>query len=399
MKKKHAARNWWQRAGARARWIVIGVVALLVAVRLCLPAVIESYVNRQLNRSSAYGGRIGHVGIQLWRGEYSIHGLEILKRTGGVTTPFFSASNLDLSVEWKELLHGAVAGQIIMHDPRLNFEVGPTPEQTQTGKEEQWNDVLASLFPIKLNRVEIKNGEIHFRNPNRKPPVDIYLSKISATATNLSNTRDLKNELPAGVRAESTTLGGGGLNFQLQFNPLSEDPTYQLDTALTNVDATALNDFLKAYGKFDIQHGVFSLFTSVAAKDGNYEGYFKVFFHDLKVFSWEKDKDKNVLEIFWQAVVGTVATVLKNQPKDTLAARVPISGSYKGSKVGIWSGVGTLLQNAFIQSLSPKIDEKMTVEKVEKQEKGTNDERQLPEEQAAPTTKGAEKLAPNTNSP
>ena len=123
---------------------------------------------------------------------------------------------------------------------------------------------------------------------NRTPPVDIYLSKISAIATNLSNTRDLKNELPAGVKAQATTLGGGGLSFQLQFNPMSDAPTYQLDTALTNVDAAALNSFLMAYGKFDIQHGVFSLFTSVAAKDSNYEGYFKVFFHDLKVFSWKK---------------------------------------------------------------------------------------------------------------
>ncbi len=333
-------------------------------------------------------------------GEYRIHALKILKKTGGVSTPFFEANRLDLSVEWRELFHGALVGQVIMHEPRLNFEVGRTPEQTQTGKEEQWNHLLESLFPFKLNRMEAQNGEIHFLNPNRTPPVDIYLSKISAIATNLSNTRDLKNELPAGVKAQATTLGGGGLSFQLQFNPMSDAPTYQLDTALTNVDAAALNSFLMAYGKFDIQHGVFSLFTSVAAKDSNYEGYFKVFFHDLKVFSWKKEKDKNVLEIFWQAVVGTVATILKNQPKDTLAARVPISGSYRGDKVGIWSAVGTILQNAFIHALSPVIDEKMTVDKVEEKLDGVGNKAKDKKSEDSPLpNKGVEKLAPSPGNP
>jgi len=158
---------------------------------------------------------------------------------------------------------------------------------------------------------------------------------------------------------------------------------------------------LRAYGKFDIQRGNFSLFTSVAGKGGTYDGYFKVFFRDLKVFSWKKDQNKDLLEIFWQAIVGGAASILKNQPKDTLAARVHISGSYAGSKVGIWGAVGTLLQNAFIQSLDPKLDEKMTVKDIEQgNEKGgkhggTNEDKEQRFPASAPTEKGAEKLLPS----
>ncbi len=396
-------RHWWN-VMPRLRWVIVALVVLLVAIRLALPSAVEAYVNHELNRSKSYGGRIGHVDLQLWRGQYRIHQLQIKKRTEGVTSPFFDADRLDLSVEWRELFHGSLVGQVIMHQPRLNFEVGPTPEQSQTGKEEHWNQLLERLFPFKINRLEIQDGEIHFRNPHRTPVVDIYLSKIAANATNLTNTRDVKKELPAGVGATATTIGGGGLNFQLQFNPLTDQPAYQLDTALTNVDASALNDFLRAYGKFDIQRGIFSLFTSVAGKGGTYDGYFKVFFRDLKVFSWKKDQNKDLLEIFWQAIVGGAASILKNQPKDTLAARVHISGSYAGSKVGIWGAVGTLLQNAFIQSLDPKLDEKMTVKDIEqgseKGEKGgkhggTNENREQRFPASAPGEKGAEKLLPS----
>jgi hypothetical protein len=152
---------------------------------------------------------------------------------------------------------------------------------------------------------------------------------------------------------------------QLQMNLLQPIPTYQINCGLTNVDLPALNDFLRAYGKFDVAHGNFSIYTSVAADNGSYEGYFKVFFTDLDVFAWEKERKKNVLEVFWQAIVGGVAEVFKNHPKDQLAAKVPISGSYANSHLGILTAVGTVLQNAFIHALVPKLDKPVTVDQVE----------------------------------
>jgi hypothetical protein len=117
-----------------------------------------------------------------------------------------------------------------------------------------------------------------------------------------------------------------------------------------------------------VAHGTFALYTSVAADNGSYEGYFKVLFKNLDVFQWEKERKKNILAIFWQAIVGGVATVFENHTKDQLATKVPISGSYTNSSVGIWTATGTLLQNAFIHALVPKLDQHVTVEQVEKTE-------------------------------
>ncbi|MEI9864906.1 MAG: hypothetical protein WDN00_10205 [Limisphaerales bacterium] len=111
--------------------------------------------------------------------------------------------------------------------------------------------------------------------------------------------------------------------------------------------------------------GTFALYTSVASDNGNYEGYFKVFFKNLDVFEWQKERKKNILAIFWQAIVGGVTTVFENHPKDQLATKVPISGTYTNSSVGLWTATGTLLQNAFIHALVPKLDQKVTVEQVE----------------------------------
>ena len=76
---------------------------------------------------------------------------------------------------------------------------------------------------------------------------------------------------------------------------------------------------------------------------GAYDGYFKVFFNNLNVFEWEKERKKDALEVFWQAIVGGVTAVLKNHPRNQLATKVPISGSYSNSNVGVWVATGTLL--------------------------------------------------------
>jgi hypothetical protein len=365
------SRGRWWRASSTGRWIVISLVMVLAVARLLLPLGVERYVNRQLNRARDYGGGIGNVHIQLWRGRYRIDNVAIFKRTGVVHVPLFAADQIYLSVEWKELFHGALVGKIRMQRPRLNFVAGPTTEQTQTGAGESWNDMLESLSPFQLNRLEIDDGQIQFQNEHSSPPVDISLNHCAVVATNLTNSRQVKSELPAGVTARGTSVGGGVLDLQLQLDPLAASPTYQVTAQLTNLDLPALNDFLKAYGKFDVESGNFALFVSLASKEGTYDGYAKVFFKQLHVFAWEKERKKNALEIFWQAIVGTLTTAFKNQPHDYLATRIPIAGSYGKEKIGTWTAVGSMLRNAFIKALVPKIDETVTVEQVAQKEQKT----------------------------
>jgi hypothetical protein len=365
MKWKFDIHTIWRRLSHMSEWILV-LIILLIAGRIALPFAVKAYVNHELNKARDYTGKIGDVDLQLWRGGYRIHQIEILKRNGSVPAPFFSAREVELSIEWRELFHGSVVGQVVLHQPQVNFATGPTEEQKQNGADERWDKMLQSLFPFNLNRVEISDGEIHFQNSSAAPPVNIYLNQLSATATNLTNARDFKQKLPSGLTAKGSTLGGGQLNLQLQMNLLEAKPTYEINCGLTNVNLVALNDYLRAYGKFDVERGNFAIYTSVASDNGSYEGYFKVFFNNLDIFAWEKERKKNVLEVFWQAIVGSVATIFKNQSKDQLATKVPISGSYTNSSVGIWTATATLLQNAFIHALTPKLDQHVTVEQVEK---------------------------------
>ena len=351
----------------RLRWLLVVLAVLLIGGRLALPFAIEAYVNRQLAVTPGYAGSIGDVDVHLWRGAYEIRNVAITNTGGEVPVPLFAAHQVDLSMQWREIFHGALVGEVILEQPEIHFVAGPTPEQTQSGEEGSWSKTLTSLFPFKINHLQINRGNIHFENFSSTPPVNLFITEIRATATNLTNTRDLSRPLPAGLTARGKTLGGGDLDLQLHMNPLAELPTFELTAQATNIDLVALNDFLKAYGKFDVERGTFALYSSFAVADGKYDGYAKVFFDNLDVFAWEKERKKNILQIFWQAVVGTVSTVFRNLPKDQLATKIPISGSYQGSDIGIWTAVATLLRNAFVSALVPKLDQAVKVETVKQQ--------------------------------
>ena len=105
-------RRWFgrrSRSRSTAIALAIGVGALIV-LRALLPIAIQRYVNRVLDRNEHYEGYIGEVDVALFRGAYTIEGLEIRKRNGRVPVPLLACEQIDLSIEWRALLDGALVG-------------------------------------------------------------------------------------------------------------------------------------------------------------------------------------------------------------------------------------------------------------------------------------------------
>lgn len=356
----------WLRLARGARLAILIIVPVLIAGRLALPWAIKDYVNKRLKQLPDYSGSIGGIDVHLWRGAYDIRNTKIFKSNGKVPVPFFSSPSIDLSVEWRELFHRAIVATVVMDQPEVNFVAGPTKDSSQAGFEQPWGKTLASFFPTRINRFEVKNGRIHFQSTFKEEPVSIYMTNLFAVATNLTNTRNVRQPLPAGLNASGQTIGGGLFSLNLKMDPLNTAPTFELNAALTNVDLVALNSFLRAYGKFDVDRGTFHLFTSVASLNGNYTGHVKVMFQNLRVFAWDKERGKNIVEIFWDAVVGVISEGLRNHPHDQLATSVPISGSFKNTHVDIWGAVASLLHNAFIHALLPNIGQRVNLQDVAK---------------------------------
>jgi hypothetical protein len=374
-------RGWWKNGPRGLKLTFMIILGVLILSRLALPSVLKIFVNHKLSQLHGYGGKVGDITVHLWRGAYSINNIDIYKTSGDIHEPLFEAVTVDLSIAWLQLFHGVVVGNVYMMKPKVNFVAGPTEEQSQTGAGGEWDQLLTSLFPFDLNRLESRDGAVYFHNDYSKPKVDIFMDRLNLVATNLTNAEKQKGELPARIQATGRTSGDGAVNVQVKLNPVAKQPAFELTGTVNGMDLTAVNSFIQAYGGFEIDKGRFSLYATVASKDGSYDGYLKIFFEKLHVFVWEKEKKKDILRIFWDAIMGGVAAVLTN-PNGNLATKVPISGSYGKNQVGVWSAIGSVIQNAFFRALLPKFDEKITVKTVEKKTKEMNAKKE--EEKAAP---------------
>ncbi len=355
-----------RRQAKKRLLIVLGVVILLlVAIRIALEPIVEKYVNHVLAKNESYTGSIDDVDLHLWRGAYQIQGLLLEKRDGTSTVPFLDIPETDLSVEWKALLHGSVVAEIELRQPKVNF-VGGSGESNQAGGGTDWRQTVKDLVPLKINRFAIVDGEVHYADPTASPKVDLEVNDLDVEATNLTNSEDLSGTLVANVKARGKPLGLGQFDLTASLDPYADLPTFDLNASMKGVPLVKGNDFLKAYGKLDLEAGTLDAYTELASKDGKFKGYVKPLLHDTKVVSLKKDlKESGPLQTAWETAVGAVKGILANDKTENVATVVPIEGSFKDPKVNAWATIGEALRNAFIQALFGGLEGTITMKDVE----------------------------------
>ena len=344
--------------------ILIGVAILLITIRLILPYVILHYANKTLANMKGYYGHIDDIDLSIYRGAYIINDI-YLNKVDSVSkkqTPFFKSRDIDLSIEWRALFHGSIVGELTFDAPELVFTKDKADLTDVKKDTTDFRKLLKDFMPLKVNRFEVNGGTIRYIDNTSTPKVDIALKQTHILALNLKNVIDDKVELPSTVTAQANAYEGT-LNFNMKLNALADNATFDLNAEIKNTNLVLLNDFLKAYGNFDVHRGKFGLYTEMAAKDGKFKGYVKPIIKDLKVVGPE-DRHDEFFNKVWEQIVGAAGVILKNQKKDQVATKVNIEGSFKNPKTNTLDAIWEVLRNAFIQALLPEIDNTISINSV-----------------------------------
>ena len=348
----------------RRRRRVLGVLFLLlvaagVVVRLQLNGWVKLYVNHVLEQQKLYQGRIGSIDIDLYRGRYSINHIKLLKMTGNVSAPLFECERLDLAVDWSALLRRRVKARGFCEKPQINVVAAANDADGQTGDAAgagPWLGILKQLSPFEINAATINEGSLHFQAPERTPMVDVYLDQLNVEVKNLTNVEDPTNPLNATVDVTGQAMNSGKLECHIKFNPFSYKPTFQLALRLLRLDVTETNAFTRAYGKFDFERGLFFLVIQLESKEGILDGYIKPLFRHLSILGPNDFRGGNILNGFWQALLGGVETILENRPRDQFGTQIPVSGIIDAPNPDILSTVFNVLRNAFIRAYLPRLE-------------------------------------------
>jgi hypothetical protein len=377
MKKKNSTkekRPFFKRRGTKILMITVGV---LIIVRIILPYVVLHFANKTLSNMPGYFGHIKDIDLAVYRGAYKIHNIYLHKvdTLSMEETEFFESRTIDLSVHWGALLEGKIVGELTLDSPRLRFTKDKVEPKQVAEDTTSFRMVLDKFMPLRINRFEIHEGVIQYIDSTSNPRVNVQLDNTSVIAENLT-TEKSSETLPSSVEA-SANLYGGKLSLHMRLDPLREEPTFDLNTELTDTHLPELNDFFQAYAKIDVNKGTFGLFSEVAAKDGKFIGYVKPLIKELDVLGKE-DRDDNLLRKIWEGLAGGIGEVFSNQKHDQVATKLELKGSFKNTKLDIWNAILEILRNAFIQALQPSIDQEIslaTVETVDESDAGKKKEK------------------------
>lgn len=337
----------------KRRRILLIIIGILLIVRISLPYIVKNQLVVAVNEVEGYECTIADVDLSIFRGAMIIEEFQIKITNNNVTQPFVAIKESDISVEWNAIFDGAIVGEILLDEPVLYFADGENDSDDQVG-DATWVDPILDFIPLRINRFEIKNGGVEFENIVTNPKVNLQLSNLELIATNLTNSKDLTDDLPSNVSFTGNVLNGGNINLSGGINILKELPDLDLDLNIRNVDLKQLNDFTKVYANFDFEKGGFDLASEFAMNDGDVKGYVKPILKDVSVFNLkEKGKFTNLM---WQAFIGFAMEITENQIKDQTGTKIPLSGRYENPDVGVFVTIMNIFKNAFIKAYEPKTD-------------------------------------------
>src|SRR6478736_2875710 len=179
--------------------ILLIIIAVLVMIRLVLPFVVLHYANKTLANMKGYYGHIEDIDLAIIRGAYKIDSIYLNKLDSSTQkqTEVYSSSLIDLSVEWKALFHGSIVGELVFEKPKLRFTKEKVEPKDLRNDSSSFKKLLDDFMPLRVNRVEINDGQIRYIDNQSKPKVDIALTDAYLLAKNLRNSYDSAVLLPA----------------------------------------------------------------------------------------------------------------------------------------------------------------------------------------------------------
>lgn len=333
---------------------ILLVVLLLVILRLALPSLVKDYLNDKMAEMGAYRGHTEDVGIALWRGAYTLYDLEVVKVDEAVQVPFFHADSIDMSVSWSALWRGAVVADVDFLNPELHFVDGESGAQAGAGTD--WQQALQQLVPIRIDRLVIQNGKLHFHNFTSDPPVHLLMTDLEGAFTNISNADRSEGTRPAQFTLQGLMLENATTTLDGFLDPLGDFHDFDINMKISDIDLRRINDLAEAYGNFDFQSGEGAFVMEISARDGQLNGYAKPLLDNVEVLDLEKDIEKGVFSAAWEALIGGLGRLFRNQPENRIASRIEIKGNLERRDISAWQAFLSVLRNAFVEAYQARFE-------------------------------------------
>jgi hypothetical protein len=188
------------------------------------------------------------------------------------------------------LFKGALVGEVDFFDPVINFVQGRSRKTAQVGVDKPWLYVIKELFPLNINRFQVHNGTVHYRDFHSRPKVDLKIDQIEMLGTNLTNSQKLSKSLVADIKLTGRAFESAPLDMSVKLDPSTKRATVDLGAKMKTIPLTKLNDFAEAYGNLTFEKGTLAITSELAASNGKLTGYIRPLFDNIAIIDLSHTK-------------------------------------------------------------------------------------------------------------
>ncbi len=192
-------------------WILAAAILLVIAIVAqhfdeYLRRTLEAKINQQLHGYTVTlaGAHLNPFGLAL-----TLSGA-VIRQQAHPEPPVASIPELQASVQWRELLRFHLAANAVFERPRVNINL---PQLRQENRDELdvedrgWQEALQSIYPLKFNLIQVREGEITYVDEDPKRPFQV--TRWNLSAENIRNIRSDPRVYPSPVRTDGILFGTG----------------------------------------------------------------------------------------------------------------------------------------------------------------------------------------------
>ncbi len=232
---------------------------------------------------------------------------------------------------------------------RLDYTLTPATTPVEKAVEEAAENPRPKV-PVRIDRIHLTDSRVGLIGRAKDRRFRVFVDDADFEVTNISSGF---RQGPAKANLTGSFMGSGHAVASATFRDARKGPDFNLAAVIEDASLPSLNELLRAYGRFDVASGTFSIYSEMQVRNGRITGYLKPLFKDIKVYSSKQDKEKPVLRKIYEKIVGGLSHLLENQPRDQVATVADLSGTLEDPNTSTWQIIGNFVSNAFVKAILP----------------------------------------------
>jgi hypothetical protein len=313
-----------------------------------LDPIAAHFTHKELNVSETVRGDFQSVHVTLLAPGYEIRRLKVIEDQGGDWRhPLFYAEHARVTLDWRRLLHAELTARLRLDRPKSVLSA--QPGKATKAKSPDLEAKLEKMIPARVERIEIREGELLYREVTAPRHPELWLHDIELAAENLSTRERLAHGRPATVSARATLGKSGTVTLFASADLFKAKPDFSGNLALRGWKAAELYDLEEPATKLRSPTGTFDLFAEFKARGGAISGGVKPLLKNVEVKQTE-DVLGNKLKA-WVADQGLHLFSDRVPGRNAVATTIPIQGRVDQPDVQIWPTILGVLRNAFVEGI------------------------------------------------